>query len=118
MHAQKPVPQTTVSIAAAQHSRNRMLLGSLTALLTSTALAHPGHTHLDGAPGDMHLHALLSESPWGLLLLAVLAGAGVLWVRARVQGARRKAGHGQAEHDQAGQPRPGRLPLGQDKRGL
>jgi len=118
MHAQEPVLQTIVSNAATQHSRHRMLLGCFFALLTSTALAHPGHTHLDGAPGDMHLHALLPQSPWSVLLLVVLAVAGVLWLRARRQGARRKAAHARVAPDHSGQVQRERSSLKQDKDGL
>ena len=53
----------------------------LAVLLTATApalRAHPGHQHLEGAPGDMHLHAFL-ETPSVLLLLAVAAVALIGW---------------------------------------
>ena len=53
----------------------------LSVLLTATApalQAHPGHRHLEGAPGDMHLHAFL-ESPHGLLLLGVVVIAALGW---------------------------------------
>jgi hypothetical protein len=58
----------------------------LTLLLTATApalQAHPGHQHLEGAPGDMHLHAFL-ESPQGLLLLGVVVIAALGWGLSRL----------------------------------
>ena len=53
-------------------------LAVLLAAMTPALQAHPGHLHLDGAPGDMHLHAFL-ETPSVLLLLAVAAVALIGW---------------------------------------
>lgn len=65
-------------------------LSAILGTLSAHALAHPGHQHLDGAPGDMHLHALLPQSPWGLLVLMAVAAIGVLLVRAFLRRSRRK----------------------------
>jgi hypothetical protein len=53
----------------------------LTVLLMAMApalQAHPGHQHLEGAPGDMHLHGLLETPAW-LVLLALVAVAVIGW---------------------------------------
>jgi len=63
----------------------KTLTASLAALSAPLAWAHPGHRHLDGAPGDMHLHDLLPDSLWGgLVLITIIAVAvvgAVQWVR-------------------------------------
>ena len=54
----------------------------LTLLLTATSpalQAHPGHQHLEGAPGDMHLHRLLESPQWLLLLLGGVVIAALGW---------------------------------------
>lgn len=61
------------------------LTATVAALFAPLAWAHPGHRHLDGAPGDMHLHDLLPDSLWGglaLITIIVVAVMGVVhWVR-------------------------------------
>lgn len=63
----------------------KTLAAAVLAVSSSLVWAHPGHRHLDGAPGDMHLHALLPESLLGVLILVafVVAGlaAAVHWIR-------------------------------------
>lgn len=63
----------------------KTLAAAVLAVSSSLVWAHPGHRHLDGAPGDMHLHALLPESLLGVLILVALVVAGILgiahWIR-------------------------------------
>ena len=63
----------------------KTLAASVVALNAPLAWAHAGHRHLDGAPGDMHLHDLLPDSLLGgLALITIIAVAVVVtvhWVR-------------------------------------
>ena len=64
------------------------ILGLLLTSIASALHAHPGHLHLEGAPGDMHLHEFLFDAPallggLALLVLVLVCWGGIRTMRRR-----------------------------------